>query len=171
MVDPATGNPAISATMSANSVYASYILSPDDMSGAYDEPTLMRGILHWTLIPNGLRNTAGAEEWFGIGLIKLSIEAAQGVLPAAALPFVPLPFFDADSPWIWQRTVNMSTSAGSLWTAMDAQLQDVGAETFQTRRKFENGTGIALICYYNSQGTTPGGVRFSAGGRLLWLNG
>lgn len=168
-VDGATGSPAAHVSMAggAGTVYANYILSPDEMTTLYDEPTLVRSILRWNVsIASGV--TANNDWFFAWGLIALNLEAPGGTLPAAVLGYIPLPFFDADSDWIYEFH-STQTSGMTLTTSIDATLTGVGEHDIRTRRKFPNGHGLALVAYYaTTGGIGQANVQFS--GRLLFAN-
>lgn len=164
----ATGAPVGSIVMTPGSVYGNYILSPDEMTTLYDEPTFIRGLLRhtlaWNLVPN-----AGTTVFFGYGLIALKIEAAGGVLPAASLPFLPLPYFDADSDWIYETHYNIVSDGSTQIGAVYGILNALGEVDIKTKRRFPNGYGLALIAYYDSSQAGLN-ARLSVTGRVLLAN-
>lgn len=165
-VNAGTGSPAQSIAFSGGVFYASYILSPDEMTTLYDEPTLMRCMINWQLVAD--TNVTG-DNFFGMGIIKSSIEAPGGALAAGAFPFIPLPFYDADSPWIWYRTVTIRSTVGTVpFGAYAALTPGQGSEDVKTRRKFEGGSGLLAVAFMEASAVTT--WRLSWGGRILFVN-
>lgn len=146
-------------------VYANYILSPDEMTSFYDEPTLLRSILRWVAVTSSAP-TSGQDWFFGWGLIQLDFELPGGTIAGTYAPALPLPYFDADSEWIytWYQTV---VSGSVLNGGFGATANGVGMEDIRTRRRFQNGKGLALIAYYDGFASNLF-CQFS--GRLLFAN-
>lgn len=168
-VDPTAFTPIAAITMSTStvgSVYANYILSPEEMTNLYDEPTLVRGMVNANFIfPAG-----AAVSNFGIfyGLIQLDLQAPGGTLSPSAAALVPRPWFDPTAPWIWTKYCRFNTVTG--FTGLEAQAFGWGVETqFKTKRKFENGSGLAIVIeqYASTNGIV---ISHNVDGRLLFLN-
>lgn len=113
--------------------------------------------------------TAGTDIFFGWGLIAHKFEGvATGLLPSAALNYVPLPFYDADSDWIytWHQTI---AGGAAVFQAVDATIQGTGQEDIRTKRKFQNGMGLLGVAYFETS-SASGSIKFALSGRLLFLN-
>lgn len=150
-------------------VYGNYILSPDDMTINFDEPTLMRWILQWSFQTN---QSPGADCALSLqlGLIKLSLEGATAPFNAGDVARIPLPFDDGDSAWIWQSCQTIVLRVNEKTTILSGS----GGEqlNIKTRRKVENGEGLAMVAVTQMEtpasSGTVGWLSFS--GRLLLLN-
>lgn len=163
-------NNHISITPTATgAIYASYILSPDEMNTMYDEPTLVRGLLGWT-VACPTTAPAGNNLYFAHGLIKSDIEAPTGIISATYSPIIPRPFLDGDSPWIWQDIRRISTITG--FTGFQSFFNGLGGgpfDEFKTKRKFQNGQGLMAVVETYGETTFPT-MYVNIWGRLLFLN-
>lgn len=167
-VDAATQRPNASILLPSQTIYASWILSPDEMTTLYDEPTLLRSILRYSFVPN-TQPPAGDGSFLSFGLIKANFEtAAGGALPAALLPFVPLPFFDGDSDWIYEWHSTIPSTGVSFLASVYAAQNGNGQEDIRARRKFPDGHGLLLVIYNDSSANVA--YRCTVQGRLLFAN-
>jgi len=150
-------------------VYASYILLPDEMTVAFDEPTLMRWLFNWSFRTSAGAATGNQVLNLQLGLIKLSMENVTNPFAAASLAYVPLPFDDGDSAWIWQLNY---TGILGVSDALLVQSGPPSVTEVKTRRKIENGEGLALIASTKMEVAATGGVSgwLSFSGRFLLLN-
>lgn len=165
--DPATGSPAAKITITTPGVYANYLMSPDDVTAFYDEPTILRMILRFNVVPSQ-SPANGQTDFLSWGLIVTDIEASGGTLPAGLIPFVPLPFNDADSPWLYQWFAAYPSST-TLWLSNYATLNGSGQEDIRTRRRIPNGFGIMLVATYESS-LAAKSVYWTFHGRILVAN-
>jgi hypothetical protein len=138
------------------------------MTTLYDEPTLLRTIARWSFIPNGA-TIANNSYFMQFGLIALDFEAPGGQLPAGAIPYVPLPYYDGDSDWIYTWHVTVPTATQSIFQSFFASVNGLGEMDLKTRRRFPNGHGLAVVAMYESS-TGAGSAYFSTSGRLLFAN-
>jgi len=167
-VDTGNGSFAAHINLPNNSVYANYLLSPDDMTVFYDEPTLVRSILHFSAV-GAASVGANNDMWLSMGYIKWDAEVgAAGAVPAGLLPFVPLPFIDADSPWIWQYHQSIPNGPVAGTVRLDAAVDGNGLVDIRTKRKFENGSGLLFVA--TATRSDGGQINLAVSGRLLWLN-
>jgi len=88
-------------------------------------------------------------------------------MSGASINYIPLPFNDADSPWIWQNVSTWVLRSNEKFT-----LQSIGPINVKTRRKIENGEGLALVASTIMDTATVAGVigMLSFNGRMLLLN-
>lgn len=168
-IDGVTGRPNKSVVMTNQSIYANYILSPDEMTTLYDEPTLLRSIVRWSCSTTNSNVLNGQTWFFGWGLVALDVEAAGGTLPGAVLPYIPLPFFDSDTDWIFEYHASFTSGQQLVATTLDAVLEGTGQQDIRARRRFPNGHGLALICYFDSDNASLQ-LNASFSGRLLFAN-
>lgn len=134
-------------------VYADYIFDPDELTSAFDEPTLLRCLIDW----NWLTNSAPPGDVLlsvGMGLIKLSLENTTHPFSAGDLANTPLPFWDGDSPWIWHHNFDWILQNG---TRFASQIHHVNTD-IRTRRKFDNGEGLALVGWTKTNAAIGGGA-------------
>lgn len=162
-------NLATQIALNSSTTYANYILSPDDMTVLFDEPTLLRSLFgySWTVQSTFAANNS---VFIAMGLIKSTLEAPSGVLPGALLPYVPLPFFDSDSEWIYETHYTVSAGTNLVPGGQNAFLNHVGREDIRTKRKFPGGTGLLLVAYCQTV-SGAGGINLTVSGRSLFLNG
>jgi len=170
IVDPSTGSPATAVALDGSlgaAIWGGYLVDPDTMTTIFDEPTLVRSIIHWQ--QNQIQPALADSGYFlALGLIALKSEQMSSPFTAAELNTVPWPYWDADSDWIWHQ-MYAYTNQTSVRSYASAVMPGVGEADIRTKRKFPNGTGLALIMYYEATpDTADTWVTFNA--RTLWLN-
>lgn len=168
-VNAGTGSPAAHVNIPIGGIYGNYILSPDELTTLYDEPTLLRSILRFSAATTNAAVANGTDWFFGWGLVALDFEAPGGTLPAAVLPYVPLPFFDSDTDWIYEYHQTVVSGQQTLKPALDATVNGAGEVDIRTRRRFPNGHGLALIAYFDCN-TVNMQINVNFAGRLLFAN-
>jgi len=170
-LDPVGGFPTAAIAMpivATGQFYANYILSPDEMTSLYDEPTIVRGFVNANFIMPAGGNVGN----FGIfyGLIKSDLEAPGGVISNVALPFLPRPWFDPDSAWIWTKYCRFSTVTGFTGLEHQAFGWNHQEAEFKTKRKFQNGEGLLLVIEQYGTAGTGLTIQHNVAGRVLFLN-
>jgi len=161
-------NQATQIALNSSTVYANYVLSPDSVTSLFDEPTLLRSLLaySWTVQSTFAANTS---VFFALGIIRSTIEAPDGVLPGALSPYVPIPFFDSDSEWIWETHYTVSAGTNLVPGGQNAFLNHVGREDVRAKRKFNGGQGLLLVAWCQTL-SGAGGINLTLSGRLLFQN-
>jgi len=138
------------------------------MTTSFDEPTLVRTLVQWSL--NGVQSAAGDySAFFAMGLIQLKAEGLSTPFTTAQLQTLPWPYWDGDSDWIWHRFLPFTVHTGNVHFAY-ANLPGSGAEDIRTKRKFQNGTGLALIVYADIRTVNTQTQWYHWSARTLWLN-
>jgi len=104
--------------------------------------------------------------FFAMGIITLKLENPGNPFTAAQLATVPWPYFDGDSDWLWHRHFAFGVRALNNF---DINITTV-LDDIKSRRVIPNGSGLALISYFE---ISPGSVatyihQFSA--RILVAN-
>jgi len=166
-IDAQTGSPAVSILLlNPITVYADFILDPDEMSQAFDEPTLLRVLFNWHM-----RTIQGAPAdtalFIGVGLIKLSLEGTSHPFTSGDLANTPLPFVDGDSPWLYHSITQIGVKQGDR---QQVDGSDQGTLDIRSRRKFENGEGLALVIWYETATVNTFNAWINVSGRLLFAN-
>lgn len=161
------GSIGVPITLASNTQTGFWIISPDTMAALFDDPTLVRIILNWEITAS--TGSASVRQHIQVGLIKWNAEATPGVsLPVAILPFIPLPFEDGDSPWIWQTQHNMVGTALQSW---GFRRPNDPYEDVKTKRKFQSGEGLLLTAANTRNGVTAVDVYLHLNMRMLFING
>jgi len=156
-------------TLASNTSTAFWVISPDEMTAIFDEPTLVRSIINWEITASTASTTV--RQHLQIGLIKWNAEGTGGVdpIPAATVAIVPLPFEDGDAQWIWQYQVNM---VGTTLQSFGFRPGKPGEpDDIKTKRKFQNGDGLLFVAANTRNGVNAVDVYVTFNARFLFING
>lgn len=171
-VDGTTGSQAASITLQSTSAlsptFGAFFISPDDFTASFDEPTLLRILISWHWQQTQAVATAN-DVFLEVGLIKLKLEATVNPFAAGTIANVPLPYVDSDSDWIWSKFFNFRINPNAVVT-IAGDLPGTGWEDIRTRRRFENGTGLAVIARQSSNTVSTIIGQLSLSARALFAN-
>lgn len=166
--DPGTGRINAFATLGAGNLYGSCILTAGDMQAVFDEPTIVRNILHWSWAFRTLPTTPEVAS-FAWGLIRTNVNLAAGVVPGAALPYIPHPWYDADADWIYNSVQQAISENITVQRGFSNEMAGNGLVDVRTKRKFEGGHNLVAAAWFDASNGAQI-CDFTIGGRSLFLN-
>jgi len=138
------------------------------MTEIYDEPTLVRSLISVTAHCTNTSAPSDMNVFFHAGLIKLRHEGMSVPFTGAELANLPFPYLDQDSDWIWQfqRCFFLPVNDRVILTGAP----ESGWEDVRTKRKFENGSGLAFVMGYETNGNANPDCVVTLRARFLLLN-
>lgn len=166
--DPATHRLNVYNQLGTGNMYASVILSQGDFQTFFDEPTIVRNIIHWSWT---FRTLPAAPEinTFQFGIIRTNLVLPSGTVAAAALPYLPHPWFDGTADWIFNSVQQAMSENITVQRGFANEMTANGLVDIKTKRRFERGHNLVLVAGFDSSNGAQI-CDWVAGGRSLFFN-
>jgi len=161
------GNVVSTIELQPNEFIHTWMLSPNDASDFYDEPTVIRMLFRF-IAHGDITGADSGNEW--MALVHASIQVFQ--FDDVNLPFIENR--DGTKDYLWQLSTLLwhaeDRAFGSPSIALGAELNN-GTLDIRSKRKIPEGHGLSFFCYNDPTVRDDAlGISFYTSGRVLFID-